>query len=148
MHKEMKNKVMIVALIAVAGVVGFMLVKGRFGNFSMGSAAVSAAGQIMLLNDSSDTISVVYQVGGENVTAILGPRHEVACGNKGLVRVHTANKSGSYELMYPVDEKVRKVALSQIVNVAKKDNVAAEILTETGMVGDIKVMYEEVVSDE
>ena len=33
--------------------------------------------------------------------------------------------------------------LSQIIKAAKKDSVDGEILTEKGMVGDIKVTYEE-----
>lgn len=146
MHKEMKHKAMIGAFIVVVGVAGFMWVKNRFGGMSIGTQV--ASGQIMLMNDSSDKISVDYKVGDKMVAKVLAPREEIACGDNGLVRVKTAHKSGSYELTYPVDQRSRKVALSQIVGVAKKDNVAAEILTETGMVGDIKVMYEEVVSDE
>lgn len=147
MHKkDGMKKVVIVALIAVIGVAGFMWVKNRFGGMSI-SAQVSS-GQIMLMNDSSDTISADYKVGDKMIAKVLAPREEIACGDNGLVRIKIAKKSGSYELTYPVDQKSRKVSLSQIVNVAKKDNVAAEILTETGMVGDIKVMYEEVVSDE
>jgi hypothetical protein len=149
MHKknDMQKMIIIVAIIAVAGVAGFMFMRGRF-SINASAKVAAAPGQIILLNDSTDTISVEYKVGDKEMAPVLAPGAEIACGDKGIVRVFTAGKMGSYELTYPVDQKERRVALSQIVQVSKKDNVAEEILVETGMVGDIKVMYEEVVSDE
>lgn len=143
MHKKMnmKKTIIIIALIALVGVVGFMLVKGRF-DIRLG-AKVSTPGQIMLLNDSSGKISVEYKVDNQDVDAVLPPREEIACGANGFVRVFTADKSGSYEVIYPVDQKERKVALSQIIKAAKKDSVEGGIFTEKGMVGDIKITYEE-----
>jgi hypothetical protein len=137
----MKKIIMAVALIAAVGGIGFMVMKGRFG--MMFASKDFVAGQIMLTNDSADKMSVEYKVDGKDITKVLSPREEVACGAQGFVRMFTSDKSGSYELMYPTDSKVRSVSVSQIVKAAKKDAVEAEILTEKGMVGDIKVTYEE-----
>jgi len=138
---SMKKIIMAAALIAVVGGIGFLFMKGRVGMSFASKDFV--AGQIMLTNDSSDKISVEYKVDGKDVTKVLSPREEVACGAQGFVRVFTADKSGLYEVAYPADSKMRSLSLSQIVKAAKKDVVDGEILTEKGMVGDIKVTYEE-----
>lgn len=137
----MKKVIMIIALIAAVGCAGFMFVKGRsLIGFSTTSVA---AGQIILVNDSADKISVQYKVDGKDVTQALSSKEEAACGANGFVRVFTSEKSGSYEIAYPSDQQGRKLMVSQIVKAAKKDSVDGEILTEKGMVGDIKVTYEE-----
>lgn len=137
----MKKIIMAVVLIAVVGGIGFMFMKGRF-DMSFSSKDF-VAGQIMLTNDSADKMSIEYKVDGKDVTKVLSPREEVACGAQGFVRVFTTDKSGSYELMYPADSKMRSLTLSQIVKAARKDAIEGEILTEKGMVGDVKVTYEE-----
>lgn len=138
----MKKLIIIAALIAAVGGIGFIFMKSRFSGMNFG-AKNFVAGQIMLTNDSSEKMSVEYKVDGKDVTQVLSPREEAACGEQGFVRVFTTNKSGSYELMYPADQKMRSITLSQIVKAAKKDAVDQEILTEKGMVGDIKITYEE-----
>jgi hypothetical protein len=138
----MKKIIMAVALIAVVGGIGFMFMKGRFGIMNFG-AKNFVAGQIMLTNDSPDKMSIEYKVDGKDVTQVLSPREEVACGAQGFVRVFTANKSGSYEVAYPADSKMRSITLSQIVKSATRDQVDQEMLLEKGMVGDIKITYEE-----
>jgi hypothetical protein len=137
----MKKIIIAVVLIAAVGAVGLMLIKGRsIMSFSSGNFV---AGQIMLTNDSSDKISVEYKVDGKSTDKVLSPGEEVACGANGVLRVFTANKAGTYELTYPVDQQGRRLALSQIEKAAKRDQVDAEILSEKGMVGDVKVNHEE-----
>jgi len=135
------KQIIIAALIVALGVVGFVVVKNRFGSNAHQNSATS--GQIILMNDSADTISVEYKVADKNVDAVLAAGQDVACGSNGLVRVFTAQKSGSYELTYPVDGSARRVSLSQITAAAKKDSVDNDLYLKTGMVGDIKVMYED-----
>ena len=59
------------------------------------------------------------------------------------MRVFTDSKAGTYELTYPVDQQARRLMLSQIVKAATRDQVDGEILSEKGMVGDVKVNREE-----
>jgi hypothetical protein len=146
--KHTMNKIIIVALVAVVGVAGFVVIKKRCCKGMFLGSKKSSPGQILLTNDSSDKISVEYKRDGKDVAAVIEPQQELACGDNGVLRVYVASKAGSYEIVYPVDEQSRSVAISQIVSVAKKDNVAEEILTQKAMIGDLKVMYEEVVSDE
>jgi hypothetical protein len=142
MKKEMHMKNLIaIAVLVVVGITGFMFMKNRFGmNIN---AKISAPGQIMLLNDSSDTISVEYKLGGQDIATTLPSREKITCGNDGFVRIFTANKNGSYELMYPAEGELREVTLSQIVGSVKKESDDNELYTKKGMLGDIKVTYEE-----
>ena len=138
---HMKKIIIAVALVAAVGAAGLMLVKGR-SVMSFGSSNF-VSGQIMLTNDSSDKISVEYKADDKKVNKVLAPGEEVACGANGVVRVFTANKAGTYELTYPVDQQARRLTLSQIEKAAKRDQVDGEILSEKGMVGDVKVNREE-----
>lgn len=136
------KKIIMIALIVVVGIVGIMMIRNPFRlnvNFT-----ASTPGAIMLNNDSSDTISVEYKIGDKKVDTQLPPREEITCGSNGFVRVFTAQKAGSYELVYPNDSKTRSVKLSQILATAKKDAMENGVFTKAGMLGDIKVTYEEV----
>lgn len=136
------KKIVIIALIAIVGIVGILMVKNSF-RFNVNFTA-STPGAIMLTNDSSDTISVEYTIGDKKIDTQLPPREEITCGANGFVRVFTAQKSGSYELIYPNDSKVRTITLSQILAGVKKDAVENDIYTKSGMLGDVKITYEEV----
>lgn len=137
------KKVILVAAIVGLGIVSFMLVRNRMGiNFSM---KATYPGQITLTNDSNDTISVEYKLGDEKVAMVLPKGETIPCGSNGFVQIFTANKAGSYELTYPDDSSDRAVKLSQIVETAKKDNTEGAIYTEKGMLGDIKVVYEQIM---
>lgn len=137
----MKKIILAIGIIGLA-IVGFAIFKGWFG--MGGQAAMFESGQISILNDSADTISVEYKMGEENVDATIPAREKMLCGSNGFVRIFTAKKDGSYEVMYPVDTQLREVTLSQIVESVKKEAVEGEIFTKKGMLGDIAIMYEEV----
>jgi hypothetical protein len=130
----------IVIAIAVVGVAGFTLMKSRFG---MGAKA-SFIGQITIFNDSTDKVSIEYKVDSKEVAAVISPNEKVTCGEKGFVRLFTSDKAGAYEIMYPADALEREVRVSQIVGAAQKKDLGDRIASAKGMVGDIKVNYEEV----
>jgi len=142
MEKEtrMKSLIVIIAIVVVLGVAGFMLMRNRFGATKM---KVTTAGQITLLNDSSDTMSVEYKFGGKNIAMVLPPREKITCGSDGLLRIFTSDKAGAYEITYPIDMREREIKVSQVVAAGKKKELEGAIATEKGMIGDIKVMYEE-----
>ncbi len=141
----MKKIILVGAIVAVCAVVGFMFMKNRLG-MSFGRR-MSQAGQMTILNDSADKISVEYKVDGKDVAMPISAREKIVCGNDGFVRVFTSKKDGSYELLYPADSSSREVTLSQIVASVKKDAVEGEVFTKKGMIGDIKVNYEEVIGN-
>ena len=143
MHEKthVKKVVLAVILLGVIGGAGFFIWMKKVRSTS--SAFV--AGQILFMNDSSDTISVEYKVNGANEDMVIQPNTKSICGSDGFVRIFTANKSGSYEVSYPVDQKQRTLELSQIVNIARKGKAEEEVFTEKGMIGDIKVTYEELL---
>lgn len=136
------KKLIIAAVVVAVGLGGLLFVKNRLGMDSASSAI--ADGRIAITNDSSDTISVEYKIDDKNVAEKIEPGAQLICGSNGFVRVFTAKKSGSYELMYPADGGMREAKLSQISAVAQKKEMSDEISTAKGMLGDIKVMYEEV----
>lgn len=140
----MKKMILIVFVVALA-IGGFLLLRNRF-DMNFGTKSV-APGQIKLTNDSSDKISVEYKRDDKNVDAQLSAGETIYCGSNGFVRIFTANKTGSYELTYPIDNSAtRAVMLSQIVEAAKKDSSDDDLYIKKGMVGDIKVVYEEVLA--
>ena len=134
------KKIIIAAVIVAVGVAGLMFVKNRFGM----NVDIAVAGHIVIANDSADTVSVEYKINGKDVAVTIEPGVRLTCGNHGFVRVFTPNKAGSYELTYPVDGASREAKLSQLVAAAQKKEMGDEISTAKGMLGDIKVMYEEV----
>jgi len=142
----MKKKIILIAAIVAVCAVGLLFVKNRLG-MSFGNPA-SQPGQIIILNDSPDKISVEYKVDGKDVSMPVAAREKMVCGSNGFVRVFTSKKDGSYELMYPADNSSREITLSQIVASVKNDSVEGEVFTKKGMIGDIKVNYEEVIQSD
>ena len=141
----MKKIILVVAIVAVCAV-GLLFVKNRLG-VSLRNPA-SQPGQIIIFNDSADKMSVEYKVDNKDVSMTIAAREKMACGSNGFVRVFTSKKDGSYELMYPADNSSREITLSQIVASVKKDAVEGEIFSKKGMIGDIKVNYEEVLQSD
>ena len=140
------KKIIIAAVIAVIiGGVGLILMKDRFGGMQLFSNRVSDGADLMVFNDSSDTISVEYKDDGKKVALTL-PAGEKISGGKGFIQVFTAKKTGSYELTYPFPRPVgatEQVSLSQIMETPKKEGTSKEIYTQKGMIGDVTVVYEE-----
>jgi hypothetical protein len=139
------KKIILIVFVTVLAIAGFLLLRSRF-DMSFGIKSVTP-GQIKLTNDSSDKISVEYKRDDKNVDAQLSAGEAIYCGSNGFVRIFIANKTGSYELTYPGDDSVsRAVTLSQIVEAAKKDSADDDLYIKKGIVGDIKVVYEEVLA--
>jgi hypothetical protein len=139
--KDMKKLIIAASVVAVA-IVGVVIVKNRFGlSFSM--KVVSSNGQIALTNDSPDKISVEYKSEGKKTDSVIAPGERLVCGEDGFVRVFTSKKSGSYEVMYPAEGSLREVTVSQIAAAAQKKELEEQVSVAKGMIGDIKVMYEE-----
>lgn len=143
--KKMMKKIIIIALVVLLGAAGLMLLKGRFSGMQLFSSKVSDGTDLMIVNDSSDTISVEYKDGDQKVAQTL-PAGEKISGGKGFIQVFTAKKSGSYELTYPFPRpagSTQQISLSQIVDAAKKEGMTDEVYTQKGMIGDVAVVYEE-----
>jgi hypothetical protein len=148
MEKHSMKKVLLIGLIAVVAIAGVMFLKNRFGG-GMGSfmqMGRQSAGDLMIMNDSSDTISVEYKEDGKDVEMVVQPGGTVS-GGEGMIRIFTAKKAGSYELTYQFPRpagSMQQLQLSQIIAAAKRDKMEGELYTKRGMIGDIEVFYEEV----
>jgi hypothetical protein len=148
--KKMMKKVIIVALIVAGAIVGLMFVKNRFGGMQfLSSGRMSSGADVTILNDSSEKISVEYKDGDKKVDVTVAPGEKVS-GGQGVIRVFTPKKDGIYEITYQYPLSMgatRDITLSQIVDAGKKDTVENEIYIKKGMIGDIKVAYEEAQAD-
>jgi hypothetical protein len=140
------QKVLLIGVLAVVAIAGVIFVKNRFGGMSLFKHTSHASGDLMIINDSSDSISVEYKKGGKEGDKVVQPGEKVT-GGKGFIRIFTAKKSGGYEVMYefprPSGAK-QEVALSDIIAAAKRDKMEGELYTKRGAIDDIQVFYEEV----
>jgi hypothetical protein len=139
------KKMIVVALIVIASIAGVMFMRNRF-DMGMFSQAGKQGVDLVVVNDSNDDISIEYMENGKEVAQVLNSG-EQATGGNGFIRVFTAKKDGSYELTYTYPRPAgapEKVTLSQIVEAAQRENIGDELYTKEGMIGDIKVEYEEV----
>jgi hypothetical protein len=135
----MKHKI----LIGLAVALGCMFVFGVL-KFSVGT---SGSDDLVVANDTTDTISCEYKKDGKDVVVVVKPGGTVT-GGKGFMRFFTAKKDGSYEIMYPFPRpslSSSSVGLTKIIQAAKQSKVDNEVYTEKGMIGDIKVMYESIL---
>ena len=139
------KKLILVGAIVLASIVGIMVVKNRLG-VDVLSSTTQQGPDLIVVNDSSDTISTEYTDNGQEVAQILKPGNQIT-GGQGFIRIFTAKKAGAYELTYqfprPADA-LQQVTLSQVIAAAKDENFGDRIITRKGMIGDIKVEYEEV----
>lgn len=139
------KKLILVGAIVLASIVGIMVVKNRLG-VDVLSSTTQQGPDLIVVNDSSDTISTEYADNGQEVAQILKPGDQIT-GGQGFIRIFTAKKAGAYELTYqfprPADA-LQQVTLSQVIAAAKDENFGDRIITRKGMIGDIKVEYEEV----
>ena len=141
--KNMKNLILVGAIVA-ASIVAIMVVKSRVGMRVSGQTG-SQGSDLVIVNDSSDAISTEYKDQRKEVAKVLKPG-DLGTGGKGFIRIFTAKKDGSYELTYPFPRpsgSAQRVSLSQIIAAARSENFGDEVITRKGMLGDIKVEYEE-----
>jgi hypothetical protein len=146
MKKHSMEKVLMIGLLAVAAIVGVMFIKNRFGGGMSFMSMGRSSGDVVVMNDSSDTISVEYKENGRDVEEVVQPGQSVS-GGQGLIRIFTAKKAGSYELTYQFPRpagSIQQVKLSEVLAAAKRDKMEGELYTKRGTIGDIAVFYEEV----
>jgi hypothetical protein len=142
-HHSMHH-IILIGLLAVAAIAGLMFVKNRFfGGMGSFMQMGQSSGDVMIMNDSSEAMSVEYKENGKDVDAVVQPGKSVS-GGHGLIRMFTAKKAGAYELTYTYPHAAQQVTVSQIIAAAKQDKMEGELYTKRGMIGDIKVFYEEV----
>ena len=137
------KKIILVSIIVVVSIMAVLFFRNRL---NMGFFGRSSRADLIVVNDSADDISAAYKEDGKEVNAELKAGEEVT-GGKGFMRIYTAKKAGSYELEYSYPRPAgapEKMALSQIIAAAQKENLSDELYTKKGMIGDIKVEYEEV----
>ncbi len=142
-HHHSMHKIIMIGLLAVAAIAGLMFIKSRFGGMGSFMQMGQSAGDIMIMNDSSQAMSVEYKKDGKDVDAVVQPGQSVS-GGKGFIKIFTAKKAGAYELTYEYPHAAQQVTISQIMAAAKQDKMEGELYTRRGMIGDIKVFYEEV----
>ncbi len=141
-HHSMHH-IIVIGLLAVAAIAGLMFVKNRFGGMGSLMQMGQSAGDVMIMNDSQQAMSVEYKKDGKDVDAVVQPGQSVS-GGKGFIKIFTAKKAGAYELTYEYPHAAQQVTISQIMAAAKQDKMEGELYTKRGMIGDIKVFYEEV----
>ena len=150
--KSNMSHIIIAGAIIVASLFVILLFKNRVSNMiSTGSVAQN---DLVFINDSADIISVRYTKDGKDVSASLKPNEQIVDG-KGRLKVFVAGKGGSYDLVYTFPRptgSTEQVRLSQVIKAAhaQEEKLTAAsaddmVLTEKGMVGDVKVEYEEVM---
>lgn len=139
----MKKLIMIGVLVAVS-ILGILFLRNRF-DMPMFMRFSQDNGDLVIVNDSPDTISVEYKENGKNVSPVLNPGDTVT-GGHGLMHVFTADHKGSYEIKYSYPRSAsspQQITLSQIVGAAKKEQLSADIFVKRGMIGDVSIEYEE-----
>jgi hypothetical protein len=139
------KKIIIASVIVVLCIVAVLFFRNRLG-LGLFTGSTNQSVDLIVVNDSADDISSSYKEGGKGADNILKAGDGVT-GGKGFIRIYTAKKAGSYELTYPFPRPSgapEKVTLSQIIDSAQKETIGDELLVKEGMIGDIKVHYEEV----
>ena len=144
------KKIIFLSVIVVVGVMAALLLRNRCGQ----GWCVMSKGKgvdLVFVNDSQDTISCSYKGAEKEVNQVLKPGDEVTNG-RGFLRIFT-NRDGFYELSYPFPrptDAMQRVTLSQITTAAQQKKNLGESeygegeYTEKGMLGDIKIEYEQV----
>jgi hypothetical protein len=141
---KMQNIGLIALLFIAVACVGFGFMKYGIGNATM--APEIEGGDLVVMNDSSETFSTAFIRNGKMMSQVVHPG-EKATGGKGLLRIFVANKSGNYEIQYPYprpDGKPAEIALTQVLKAAHNPELGKELYMEKGKIDDIRVDYEEV----
>jgi hypothetical protein len=139
------KKLIVVTIAVVVSLTALMFVRHRMHD-GMFFASAAQMSDLVVVNDSADSISVEFKdSGNKDVDTVLKPGDQVT-GAQGFIKIFTAQKAGVYELTYafprPADTP-QQVTLSQIVAAAHNEKLEDELLIDKGMIGDIKVVYEQ-----
>lgn len=141
------KKLLLIGALVVAGLFALMLVRNRMGvSFNVFSRGGQQGADLVLVNDSSEAMSVEYREGDKGISPVVQPGASISDG-QGFIRIFTAKKAGSYEVEYAYPRPagaLQQITLSQVVAAAKKEKLDNEIMIKEGMIGDIKVEYEEI----
>ena len=139
------KKIIIVAAIIGLLVLGLGMMRSRMGGgFSVGSQL--NGGDLIIINDSPNTASSAFMRDGKMMSQVMQPGEKTS-GGRGLIRIFIAKKNGSYEIQYPFPRPVGKpseIALTQVLSAVHNPTLGKELMTEKGMIDDIRVDYEEV----
>src|SRR6202023_1267930 len=76
---------------------------------------IQESADLMVTNDTNDTISAEYKINGKDTEALVKPGEKVT-GGRGLMRFFTAKKEGSYEVTY---EYPRPKSAPKIIELSK-----------------------------
>jgi hypothetical protein len=140
------KKLLLIGVLAIAAIVGVVMLRNHLGMGSFMSMMHKDGDDLVVMNDSSDTISVEFKENGKDVAMTVQPGAQIS-GGEGLIRIFTAKKAGSYELTYEFPRaagSTQQVKLSEVIAAAKRDKMEGEVYTKRGMIGDVAVFYEEV----
>jgi hypothetical protein len=142
-HESMHKMILVIAAVVAVGGICLVMVK-KSGSFPFVSK--NSECDLNIVNDSNDTISIKYKENGQKIAQVVQPGEKIT-GGKGFMRVFVAKKNGVYELTYAYPRPASgptQVSVSQIISAGHQKNMGDEVYTEKGMLGDIKVYYEEV----
>jgi hypothetical protein len=139
--KKMKK---IMLIIAVA--LGVLLVVGGLRYRMMGNKKAMSGSDLVIVNDTSDTISTEYMRNGKEMSEVVNSGDH-ATGGQGVMRIFVAKDEGSFELMYEYPRPAGSVAtitVNQVMQSVKQEKFEGDLYIKKGMVGDVAVTYEEV----
>lgn len=138
------KKIIMIGVIVAVSILGIIFLRNRF-EMPTFMRSGQSYGDLVIVNDSPNVISVEYQENGRNVSPVLQPG-DTATGGQGIIRVFTADKTGSYEIKYAYPRSAtapQQITLSQIVGAAKNEKLSPDIFVKRGMIGDVSIEYEE-----
>lgn len=135
------KKVAVIASVVIILLIGFLLAKSRFGR-SMNKNG----GDLVILNNTAESASSAFTKDGKMMSEVVQPGERTS-GGRGLIRIFSSKKSGAYEIQYPFPRpsgQPMEISLTQVFDSVHNPSTGDELITEKGMIGDIKVSYEEV----
>ena len=139
------KKMVLLAIFLIVVLVGIsMLMRQRMGSMFMRKQL--SGGDLVVVNDSSETFSTAFTRNGKLMSQVVHPGGK-ATGGKGVLRIFAPHKSGIYELQYPYprpDGQPAEISLTQVLDAVHNLHLGQELDTKEGTIDDIKVSYEEV----
>jgi hypothetical protein len=133
------KKMVLMGAMAVVLAIGFFSMKKVFMGKRMNA-------DLVIVNDTAETASCAFMKDGKMMSEVMKSGERVS-GGRGLIRVFTAKKDGSYELQYPYPRpagKISEVSLTRIIAAPQKSSMDQELYTKKGMIEDIQIDYEEI----
>ena len=139
------KKMVLIAIFLIVVLVGIsMLMRQRMGGMFMRKQL--GGGDLVVINDSSETFSTAFTINGKLMSQVVHPEGK-ATGGRGVLRIFVPNKSGFYELLYPYprpDGQPAEISLTQVLDAVHNPHLGQELYTKEGTIDDIKVNYEQV----